>query len=700
VDDFRVFALGPLQVYRRGTPIRLGPQLATLFSVLLLESGRWVPAHRLVDLLWAAPPERAPATLRSHVSHLRRALRSAGPDGADLVTTVGSGSGLGYGLDLPADQVDVHRFEHRYAEGRRLLLRRETAQAATLFRDALSLWRGPAFADVADRPFAWSKITGLNATRLAARRSHAEALLALGRHAEVVGELTGAVTDEPYDEGLRRLLALALYHQQRVDEAVAVCRDGLHLLHQRGIDAPDLTELQRTILRRGVPTGEQWPVMAEPPLAPCLLPPPPTCFVGRRPENGEAMRVLGDAGTRPASLVLTGPAGVGKTAFALRVAHALAEQFPDGQLYADLCGATREPTEPPAVLATFLRALGVPTSAVPADPTDRLRLYRSLLGRRRILAVLDDAASARQVRDLVPNGAHCVTLVTSRTCLADLDGVHLPLGILDLEEALSMLADMLGEARMAAEPAAARRIVQQCGYLPLAMWVAGARLAARPHQRLSTMVGVLADERRRLDELAVGDVAVRPSVELTYRGLDGTARRALRLLGLLGGPDFAPWSLAALLDVPLPRAERLIDDLFEVHLLDAAASDGDAVRYRLHDLTRVFARERAVEEESGPDRHTALRRLLGACLGLAQVARARLTGEPLHPDHRPPPGTPAEADVARLVAYPLAWFDRECRFLIAAIGHRVDDGLADVADRLADTLTPFFRVRNLDPCRQ
>ncbi|MEO3928301.1 BTAD domain-containing putative transcriptional regulator [Micromonosporaceae bacterium B7E4] len=247
--------LGPLRVYRDDVPIRLGPQLTRLLSVLALEAGRWVPAARLVELLWdPVPPGSAATTLRSHVSHLRRALRAGAPDCPSVVTTMGSGPGRSYRLDLDDERMDFRRFEERYAEGR-LLLGSTTAEGAAAIQEALALWRGPAFADVSDRPFALPQIARLDAMRLAARRAYAEALISLGRHTEVVCELTGAVAAEPYDEGLRRLLALALYHEQRVDQAATVCRDGLVLLRQRGIDAPCLAELQRTILQRRVPTA-------------------------------------------------------------------------------------------------------------------------------------------------------------------------------------------------------------------------------------------------------------------------------------------------------------------------------------------------------------------------------------------------------------------------------------------------------------
>ncbi len=249
--ELELEVLGPVQVCRDGGRIRLGPRLVALLSVLAVELGRTVPASRLVEMVWgAAAPDAAPATLRSHVSHLRRALR--GTYGAAPLSTLGNGHGVGYRLDVTAEQVDARRFERAYAQARPLLAGTvgDREQAVWLLRGALDLWRGPAFADVADQPFALPEIARLGALRRSARRTLAEALTTLGRHGEAVGELAGHVAEDPYDEGLRRQLAVALYAEHRTDEAAQVCRDGLRLLRERGIEAPGLHSLQLTILRR------------------------------------------------------------------------------------------------------------------------------------------------------------------------------------------------------------------------------------------------------------------------------------------------------------------------------------------------------------------------------------------------------------------------------------------------------------------
>ncbi|MEV4756679.1 tetratricopeptide repeat protein [Micromonospora sp. NPDC049559] len=428
--------------------------------------------------------------------------------------------------------------------------------------------------------------------------------------------------------------------------------------------------------------------------SPCLLPPDRQHFVGRATEFAAACELLRASPGGPTTLLVTGPAGVGKTTFAVRLGHAVAAHFPDGQLYVDLHGAGPEPAAPAAVLGTFLRALGVRGGTLPAEPADRVDLYRTLLARRRVLVVLDNAANARQVEVLLPNGSGCAAVVTGRTTLAELEGVRMPLGVLGREQALTLLGRMVGEERTRAEPESATAIVDTCGRLPLAVWVVGARLAARPHWSLSAMARALGDEHRKLDELVVGDIAVRASLELSYHGLDPRARYALRLLSLLDAPDFAPWALAALLDTAPVAAERLLDDLVEVHLVEPEPRDGTA-RYRLHDLVRAFARERALRDDPPARRAEALERLLGASLHLAETAAARLSADFQGiGKHRTPHWSLPAGDVEQLLAEPLTFFDVEHAFLLAIGEQGLDGPAVGLAAGLATALTTFFQIRS------
>lgn len=694
--DLDIGVLGPLRVRRGGQPVRLGPQQVALVSVLVIELGRAVPATRLVDLLWGDPaPAGGMATLRSHVANLRRVLEPGSGRDHQVLVTVGT-SNTAYQLRLAPERVDAYRFEQLVHEGQRLDRSGDAAAGTARLRAALDLWRGPAFADVADRPFAVPQVARLTELRRVARRAYAEAMFALGRHGDVVGELADAVAADPFDEAQRRLLALALYREQRVNEAAEVCREGVALLRGRGIDAPGLAELHRAILRREEIPGAARPA-APSATAPCLLPAALPRLVGRDTEFAQVQRYLRDPERRPPTIVVTGPAGTGKTSFVVRVGHDGATvDFPDGQLYADLRGTHPDPADPMEVLGGFLRALGVRGQALPDHRTERVHLYRTLLARRRVLVVLDNAADARQIQDLLPNGAGCAALVTSRTSLAGLHGVRMALPTLAPDHALALLGEVIGADRLAAHGDDARAVVELCGGLPLAVWVAGARLATRPHWSLAPLRQALADERRRLDELTVGDVAVRASIELSYRRLDAETSRALRSLGLLRADDFAAWALAALLDVPPEHAERLLDDLHQTHLVDVASTGPVGTRYRMHSLVRLVACERAQAEDPEAARSGALRRLLAATLDLAERADAALSADFLGAgDGRTPDWRLPQAEVDRLIVDPMAWFGREHAFLFATLRDGLDAGLTDLAGRLAAALTTFFQIRGL-----
>ncbi|MFI6108168.1 ATP-binding protein [Streptomyces sp. NPDC051310] len=416
-------------------------------------------------------------------------------------------------------------------------------------------------------------------------------------------------------------------------------------------------------------------------------------FVGRENDMAEACRALTEERAGPVTLLVTGPAGVGKTAFAVHTGHVLASRFPDGRLYVDLRGFSDEPADPFTVLGAFLRALGVSGGSVPLEPTDRIHLYRSLLAQRRILVVLDNAADALQVRDLMPSGPHCATIVTSRTTLGDVAGRRLPLGVLDPRSGLVLLREMLGLDRTSAESDSARSIVQTCGGLPLAIWVAGARLAARPHWPLAKVAHALADEQRKLDELAVGHIAVRASLALTYQAMPPTTRHALCLLSLLPGSDVAAWPLAALLDVDLSEAEGLLDDLVEVHLVEIRSVGTGAFRYQLHDLVRLLGRERVEEEMTPEQRAAALTRLLGASLHLADRAADTLSVDFLGiPQADLAPWRFSPEDTGLLLADPLAWFNDEREFLIDVAGQALARDVVAPAVGLATALTTLFQV--------
>jgi tetratricopeptide (TPR) repeat protein/transcriptional regulator with XRE-family HTH domain len=443
---------------------------------------------------------------------------------------------------------------------------------------------------------------------------------------------------------------------------------------------------------------------------PCQLPPDVADFVGRAEvvrqlRNLLAGRSDGTAGEPDTAAVVisavAGKAGVGKSALAVHVAHQLAAKFPDGQLYASLRGASAgtggmSPLDPAEILGRFLRALGVDGAAVPADMEERAALYRSRLAGRRVLVVLDDAASEAQVRQLLPGDPSCAVLITSRARLAGLEGARLlHLDVLDTGQAVQLLARIAGPERVAAEPEAAVSIVVACGRLPLAVRIAGARLAARPHWRLDWLAGRLADERRRLDELAHGDLEVRASLSLSYRGLGQEQRRLFCRLGLLCVPDVAAWVAGALLDRPVAEAEALLEELVDAQLLDVAAWDPTGrPRYRLHDLLHAYARECAEAEEPVAQRRAALERALGGWLALAEEADQRLPSNLYGTDRGGAPRWLLTATTADAVlADPLAWFEAERVALVAAVDQAAGLGFNELAWDLAGSLINFLDLR-------
>ncbi|MGH8907569.1 MAG: tetratricopeptide repeat protein [Egibacteraceae bacterium] len=686
--------LGPLEVEVGGRQVRLGPQQGVMLAVLLLEAGRVVPRLRLIELLWG---EEAPAgaltTLRSHVRNLRRSLEPErkAKERPKAIVAEGAGEAAGYALRVSPEQVDAYRFEGLLDEGRRALAAGDPDAAVERLRAGLALWRGRALADVADRPFAVREVARLEGLRRTAAQTLIEAELGRGHHAEVVGELQGLVTEQPHDEGLRRQLALALYRSRRQEEAARVCQEGIKLLHDRGLDSSALQALQRDILRQA-PELEWAQPDAPEPARPFQLPPDTPVFTGRRAELAALRARLVSTLPRPAVVIsaIDGKPGIGKSALAIHVAHELAQQFPDGVLYVNLRGAEPERLAPAQVLGQFLRALGVTDESVPADVEAASASYRTLLADKRALVVLDNAADAGQVRPLLPSGSGCAVLVTSRVSLVDLKGVApLSLAVLDEDEAVTLLARIAGWRRVTAEPAEAAAVVRHCGLLPLAVRIAGARLRARPAWPVAALAGRLADERRRLEELKVGELAVRASFQLSYRGLDPAEARTFRLLGLLEGPDVTPEVAAALTECAVPAADAILERLVDAQLIETPAHG----RYRFHDLLRLFARERAEAEDDEPARNAALERALGWYLATAEHASELLKPTALRAggNGQSERGQPfADRQAA------LDWLEAERANLATAAAQAAAHApapLASIAWRLSDTLFRFFYLR-------
>jgi hypothetical protein len=465
----------------------------------------------------------------------------------------------------------------------------------------------------------------LEEARLGALGDRIDAELALGSHNRLVVELTGLVAVDPLREQFRGQLMLTLYRCGRQADALASYQDYRHsLADELGIDpGRELQDLHKAILAADAslnPPATELRITGGRPSAeplPARLPPDVADFTGRDREAAQVTALLrsrADNGSRRLACVIGGMAGLGKTALAIHVGHLLRSSYPDGQIYVDLRGAGPQPADPADLLGTLLRALGLETAAIPASMAERVQLYRSRLAGRRVLVLLDNAASEQQVRPLLPDSPTCAAMVTSRARLAALEGVPLiDLDVLEHVQALELLAKIVGASRVAAEPEAAVRIVQLCGHLPLGVRIAGARLTAKPHWRLARLADRLSSQRRRLDELRIADLEVRASVALSLQGLGEPARRAFRLLALLDVPRFAIWTAAVLLDVTLATARELLEQLVDARLLDVVQVDGASqARYFFHDLVRALALEQAADEETAAERYAALDRAFGS----------------------------------------------------------------------------------------
>ena len=466
-------------------------------------------------------------------------------------------------------------------------------------------------------------------------------------------------------------------------------------------DALGLSDAERAAFREAAAgvrgrvggAGEEGPPRV--PVAPSQLPPDIEDFTGRE-DALERLRVR--MAGRPggsATVVITGAvgkAGVGKTALAVHVAHQLRPEFPDGQLYVNLRGAEAQALTPAEVLGRFLRALGVEGQYLPQDVDSRAGLYRSLLADRRVLVVLDNAAGEAQVRPLLPAGAGNAVLVTSRIRLAGLTAAEvIDLEVLPPEQAVELLGKIVGAGRIAAEPGAASQLAALCGYLPLALRIVGARLAAKPHWRAQRLADRLGAHHRRLDELAVGDLEVRASFALSYQAVGEAERRAFRLLGLLKVPDFAPWMLSALLDIPAPDAEEIAERLVDAQLLDTVGEDAAGqIRYRCHDLLRLFARERLATDETPATRRAALERTLQAYFTRAHAAARQLR---LRPPELPDGTAPAiPQDPVDRLAGSYKWLAAEHTGLALSLNQVWREGLGRLGQALTSLLADFFEV--------
>jgi DNA-binding SARP family transcriptional activator len=699
---FRI--LGPLEV-RAGegwTKIGAAKQRSVL-ATLLLRPGEPVSTDVLIDEVWPGkPPAKAANLVSVYVHHLRKLIGDAG--GQVIVTRA-----PGYQLMLGTGELDADRFAALVADGRQALDDGAPERAVDLLGEALGLWRGPALADVPLTQKMAAETDRLGEARVSAGELHAEASLACGRYTEAVPRIRRLLVDWPLREKLWALLMRALCGAGRQAEALEVYEQARKTISEElGVDpGAELRQLHQQILdadNEQVLVGLAMPAPAPvaPPPMPAQLPADISDFTGRSGQVEQLQELL--AGTAPADgspgavrvVLVVGPGGQGKTTLAVHAAHLLRGEFPDGQLYATLFGATQA-ADPAEVLARFLRDLGADPARIPVDAEERAALYRTRLAGRRVLVVLDDARGIEQVRPLLPGSASCAVLITARYWLPELaGGAVLDLDVLSEDEARALFTKIVGAQRVDAEPGAVGEVLTACAGLPLAIRIAGARLATRGNWSIRTLAGRLSDERGRLDELRVGNLAVRASFEVSFATLPGPAvpggpapTRAFRLLGLWTGPSVSLPAAAALLGEPEDGVAGALDVLFDAHLLESPEPD----RYRFHDLLRVYAADRARTEEAEQDRTAAITRVLTWYLHTVEAAATIISAQ-----HARLPLDPLPSGVQPLgfasLDETLAWCEAERAGLAAATRLAAASGLHEIAWQLPAAAMSFYYRRS------
>ncbi|MFD5084952.1 BTAD domain-containing putative transcriptional regulator [Kitasatospora sp. NPDC058406] len=678
--EFRI--LGPLEVWTDdGRRARTeGAKQERMLGTLLLNAGAVVPVARLVDAVWGdEPPATAHRQVRNLAGLLRRKLAAA-QDGPPVLLT----DGPGYRIAPNGHQVDALTFAHRVSVARRLAEHGEPAAAVEEFRSALGLWRGPVLDGLSGSLVAASSVA-LNELRLTAWENCLDLEAELGRHRQTVPELTALVAEHPLRDRLVTQLVRALHRAGRqADGLAAYRRFARQLADELGLDpGPELQLLHQELLKDGPAPAARPPRTRQQVPRPAQLPPALATFVGRRAELG-ALDGLADPAGSAGSVgaagigVVTGGAGTGKTALAVHWAHQARERFPDGQLHVNLRGfAFGPPLAPDEALARFLRALGTDRERIPGTVDESAALYRSLLADRRVLVLLDNARNAEQVRPLLPGSAGSLALVTGRDGLAGLtacDGARrLVLDVLPQPDAVELLARIAGADRTRAEPRAAAELAAACGHLPLALGIAAGRLAERPHRTLVEHAAELRDAEDRFTALQIdGDAtsAVRVAFDLSYRALQPTAQRLFRLLGLAPGNCVSTAAAAALSGSATAATRPVLEHLAAAHLLNPAGPD----RYRLHDLLRCYAAERATAETGPADRAAARERLRSWYLHHAEAAARLLT-----PQRRRPPLTAAgpwyEPPRFTTPAEARQWCESEHSYLSETVRYAAEHGL-------------------------
>ncbi|MEI8413033.1 MULTISPECIES: AfsR/SARP family transcriptional regulator [unclassified Kribbella] len=643
--------LGPISELRR-----------RLLAVLLVRAGRPVPTDVLAGALWGtAAPRRTGNSMQIHVHRLRQIL--ADPD--RLVSVSG-----GYLLNVEPDELDADVFFRLHAEARRTAESGDPEQAIALFREALALWRDAPYADIDETEVVAPEAKRLAEARLVAYEELFDAELERGRAREIVPELTELVAEYPLRERFIGQQMLALYRSGRRTRAEVAYRAARQRLAKelRAEPGRELRELGEAIRVEDPKLDHETPVPESAPapapaatVRPSQLPPSPGAFFGRESELEELDLADG-------LVLLTGMAGIGKTGLALQYAHQVADRFGDGQLYIDLCGHAPEPAlDPLTALGQLLRGLGADSNRAWESVADATAEYRSVLNGRKLLVLLDNAASAEQVRPLLPATSGCLTVITSRNKLSGLiarEGAHrIGVGELPSDAAHALLARLVGPNRLAAEPHQTTALIEACAGLPLALRIAAAQLADEPHRTLADYLTELKEHGAAALTLHDDEhSAVTAAFDLSYERLDPATRQLFRRLGLVPGLDFTVDAVAALSGTTPSAARDAIRKLTAAHLLEEHSPG----RYRFHDLLRDDTRRRAESEDSPETRDDALERLYSWYYQGKTAAAATMASTRRFPPAPPRPDAIPETtfDDARAAVH---WMRAEFTNIAAAV---------------------------------
>jgi DNA-binding SARP family transcriptional activator/tetratricopeptide (TPR) repeat protein len=694
----RVEVLGPLTVRRDGREVPLGSVMqARLLGLLTLRANQVVSRADVVEFLWGEDsPESSVNLVQTYVSRLRKFL--AHPDaGPGPVTRVGPG----YRLGLAPGQSDLLEFAEALARAQEDRGAGDPAAAARSYRSALELWRGQVLDGVLLPAAPHPVVVAVTQQRLKAVLDYADLAVPLGHHDAVLDRLREAAFADPLHEGLteRIMRALAASGQRAAAVKVFLAFRG-RLRENLGLEPGP--ELQRTYLHSireepGTPTPALLRRRTGAPAAPtpAELPPDPSRFIGRDAQLRQLDEFVFDAAPHASArvVVLSGTAGVGKSARAVRWAHRMRHRFPDGQLHAGFNGfstvGTRSAGE---VVAAFLTSLGVAPASIPADLDARVALFRSVLADRRMLLVLDDAVSPDHVRPLVAASPHCAVLVTSRNSLAALtlhvDALLVELDVISRDEAVALLRASCQREAAEASPAALEELARLCAHLPLALRIAAANIAGR--RTVAEYLTVLT-EGDRLAGLALGDEsrsAVQTAFEMSYAALPPATARLFRLLGLLPGADAGIPAIAALAGTGVDDAARMVDHLVAAHLVHRRPGG----RFHTHDLLRLFAGQLSARTDDEAARTAAVERLFDYYLETATQATATLYPGMLRlSELRQYPPAPW-----REPAEPGVWLTAERANFAAVVAHATEHGPQAVAWQLIDVLRGHL-WRTYDP---